>query len=89
MIRLCGYEPYRDINIIYTGIRPGEKLYEELFYDEGAVNKTLHPKIYVSNIKAEENNTNPEMNEMLEYALEHPDDSLRLLKELVPEYQPL
>ena len=89
LIRLCGYEPYKDINIIYTGIRPGEKLYEELFYDEGAVNKTLHPKIYVSNIKAEENNINSEINEMLEYALEHPDDSLRLLKELVPEYQPL
>lgn len=83
LIRLCGYEPYRDINIIYTGIRPGEKLYEELFYDDNSVRRTRHSKIYVSNIEA---TSAPELNDMLDYALLHPDDALRLLKELVPEY---
>ncbi len=89
LIKLCGYEPYKDINIIYTGMRPGEKLYEELFYDENAVNSTLHPKIFVSKIKAgqEGEEINPELNTILDYALRNPSESLRLLKELVPEYQ--
>ena len=89
LIKLCGYEPYKDINIIYTGMRPGEKLYEELFYDENAVNSTLHPKIFVSKIKAgqEGEEINPELNTILEYALRNPSEALRLLKQLVPEYQ--
>lgn len=88
LIRLSGYEPYRDINIVYTGMRPGEKLYEELFYDENSVHGTLHPKIFVSNIKAGHDEINPELDTILEYALRHPDDALRLLKQLVPEYIP-
>ena len=87
LIRLCGYEPYRDINIIFTGMRPGEKLYEELFYDENAVHGTLHPKIFVSNIKAGRDSENPELDTILEYALRNPNEALRLLKTLVPEYQ--
>ena len=87
LIRLCGYEPYKDINIIFTGMRPGEKLFEELFYDENSVNGTLHPKIFVSNIKAEQNQINPELDTMLEYALRHYDEAFELLKKLVPEYQ--
>ena len=89
LIRLCGYEPYRDINIIFTGMRPGEKLYEELFYDENAVHGTLHPKIFVSNIKAgvDADSENPELDTILEYALRNPNEALRLLKTLVPEYQ--
>ena len=88
LIRLSGYEPYRDINIVYTGMRPGEKLYEELFYDENAVQGTLHPKIFVSNIKAGHDEISPELDTILEYALRHPDDALKLLKQLVPEYIP-
>ena len=87
LIRLCGYEPYKDINIIFTGMRPGEKLFEELFYDENSVHGTLHPKIFVSNIKAEQNQINPELDTMLEYALRHYDEALKILKKLVPEYK--
>ena len=46
LIRLHGYEPGKDIKIEYSGIRPGEKLYEELFYDPTHVETTLHEKIY-------------------------------------------
>ena len=46
LIRLHGYEPYKDIDIQYTGIRPGEKLYEELFYDPSHVDTTGHSKIF-------------------------------------------
>ena len=49
LIRLHGYEPYTDIEIKFTGIRPGEKLYEDLFFDPTKVEKTKHEKIFRSN----------------------------------------
>ncbi|NLV81585.1 MAG: polysaccharide biosynthesis protein [Synergistaceae bacterium] len=48
LIRLHGYKPYKDIDIVFTGIRPGEKLYEELFYDPNHIDKTTHDKIFQS-----------------------------------------
>ena len=86
LIKLCGYEPYRDINIVYSGIRPGEKLYEELFYDENSVHGTLHPKIYVSNMKSERVDMVADMYERLEYGLEHPEEAMNVLHELVSEF---
>ena len=86
LIKLCGYEPYKDINIVYSGIRPGEKLYEELFYDENSVHGTLHPKIYVSTIKSEQANNVSQLEAKLAYALAHPEEALKILHELVPEF---
>ena len=47
MIRLSGYEPYRDINIVETGLRPGEKLYEELLLSGEGMLKTKNDLIYI------------------------------------------
>jgi FlaA1/EpsC-like NDP-sugar epimerase len=47
VIRLSGYVPNVDIDIKITGLRPGEKLYEELLLDEEGIEKTAHNKIYV------------------------------------------
>ncbi len=48
LIRLSGFEPDKDIKIQYSGIRPGEKLYEELLTAEEGTNSTRHEKIYVA-----------------------------------------
>ncbi|MDR3178637.1 MAG: polysaccharide biosynthesis protein [Oscillospiraceae bacterium] len=47
LIRLSGLTPYKDIKIEYTGLRPGEKLYEELLLDEEGIKKTKSEKIYI------------------------------------------
>lgn len=47
LIRLSGYTPGEDIKIEYTGLRPGEKLYEELLMDEEGIQKTKSRKIYI------------------------------------------
>ncbi len=47
LIRLSGFKPYEDIKIEYTGLRPGEKLYEELLLNEEGITKTDNKKIYI------------------------------------------
>lgn len=47
LIRLSGFVPNEDIKIEYTGLRPGEKLYEELLMDEEGIQKTKSKKIYI------------------------------------------
>ena len=47
LIRLSGFEPYEDIDIQVTGLRPGEKLYEELLLSEEGLQETTHDKIFV------------------------------------------
>ena len=47
LIKLAGFIPYKDIEIKFTGLRPGEKLYEELLMDEEGLQKTDSKKIYI------------------------------------------
>jgi FlaA1/EpsC-like NDP-sugar epimerase len=47
MILLSGLRPFKDIDIVYTGIRPGEKLFEELSFKSECMSKTRHPKIFI------------------------------------------
>lgn len=48
LIRLAGHEPDSDIQIVYTGLRPGEKLFEELFHELEPYEKTTHEKIFLA-----------------------------------------
>jgi FlaA1/EpsC-like NDP-sugar epimerase len=90
MIRLAGKEPGLDISIVFTGLRPGEKIFEELFYDTEALVPTVHDKIY----KAQCNKVNWAGCEQRLAAIEkavatfQEDELLVLLQEMVPEYQP-
>jgi FlaA1/EpsC-like NDP-sugar epimerase len=50
MIKLSGLKPYEEMPIDFTGLRPGEKLYEELEYEGEALSRTGHPKILIGNL---------------------------------------
>ncbi len=88
MIRLAGLEPLKDINIVFTGLRPGEKLYEELLLkDEETIpthhekikisNKIHHNYLYVSQIIKELILLNDERNDLL---------LVKKMKEVMPDY---
>lgn len=51
MIRLAGKQPYKDMQIIYTGLRPGEKLHETLFYSDEDYRATAHPKVLKAGVR--------------------------------------
>ncbi len=50
MIRLYGLKPDEDVDIVFTGLRPGEKLFEELEFDGEHMERTRHPKIYIGKL---------------------------------------
>jgi FlaA1/EpsC-like NDP-sugar epimerase len=90
MIRLNGLEPEVDVPIEITGLRPGEKIYEELLLDMDLALPTQHPKIFCARedlLTWEVLHRNLVQLEM-EVALNHADGCLTLLRNLVPEYQP-
>ena len=87
MVKLSNLEVGRDIEIRYTGLRPGEKLYEELFTDHEKLLDTAHPKIHSAKIKAIGVENADVVIEQLTNVLHRPGDEIRvLLHQLVPEY---
>ena len=87
LIRLSGYEPYRDIDIKFTGLRPGEKLYEELLMDEEGLRSTSNKKIYIGQpIQIKEEVLWQTLSEMKEVLADDHNDIRPLIKQLVPTY---
>ena len=88
MIRLSGKVPGEDIDIIYTGLRPGEKLYEELFHAQEALQRTGHAKILLARHRDFEwEHLGAIMDNLYGACLDYDETRLRLLlKELVPEW---
>jgi FlaA1/EpsC-like NDP-sugar epimerase len=88
MIRLSGLEPYDDIDIEITGLRPGEKLYEELLNDSSTSLPTHHPKIMISKTPIESfEDLKKRVKDIIKLATRGKDDEVvKLLKELVPEF---
>lgn len=87
MIRLSGFEPDVDIPIVYTGLRPGEKLFEELLLSDEEVRKTKNDLIYVG--KDQPFNDEVLQNQLRElfHAIENGQDVRELLARIVPEYR--
>jgi FlaA1/EpsC-like NDP-sugar epimerase len=89
MIRLSGKEPGKDILIEYTGLRPGEKLYEELFHESEQLILTDHEKLFKAKVREIEWQDLLQAMRMLNAACFEYDNEelLVLLKSLVPELQ--
>lgn len=92
MIRLSGYEPDRDIPIVFSKIRPGEKLYEEILSAEEGVDSSKYEKILIAR---DSEDRDPEV--ILEKVdtlikigqhSDNKDEIVRILKEIIPSYKP-
>lgn len=89
LIRLSGYEPDVDIPIIYTGLRPGEKLYEELLMDEEGLQDTANKLIHVGRPIDMDDEAFCRQLEVLERACRHNSpDIRRCVADMVPTYHP-
>ena len=88
MIRLAGKEPGKDISIEYTGLRPGEKLFEELFHSSEQLVQTEHEKLFKAKFRQIDWIELTQAMRMLNVACStHQNDELLvLLKSLVPEF---
>ncbi|MEO0794238.1 MAG: nucleoside-diphosphate sugar epimerase/dehydratase [Verrucomicrobiota bacterium] len=88
MIQLRGLEPKRDIEIRIVGLRPGEKLFEELRYDEEIHDTTSHPRVYRLTAEALSRDEAKQLLARVEEAshLSNPDEIQQVIKELIPEF---
>jgi len=77
-IKLSGFTPEKDIKIVFTGLRPGEKLTEELFTDKERLIKTKHDRIFVTrNLGLETKNLHGLIRELINYALISDEENTR------------
>lgn len=87
LIRLSGFEPDRDIKIKFTGLRPGEKLYEELLMDEEGIKNTKHKKIFIGKPGKYDFYDVCEKVDTLKASLDGSEEEIfQLVEEIVPTY---
>lgn len=88
LIRLSGFVLGQDISIKYIGLRPGEKLYEEMLMDEEGLTDTENKMIHIGMpIDIDEDKFFRQLDQLYEYAYEESDKIKDLVKEMVPTYQ--
>ncbi|MBQ3284860.1 MAG: polysaccharide biosynthesis protein [Ruminococcus sp.] len=88
LIRMYGKVPYRDVEIKFTGLRPGEKLYEELLMDEEGLQKTDNKKIFIGNqLDIDADELNQELDELHEIVETNDNDAtVRKLEAMVDTF---
>ena len=88
MIKLSGLQLGKDIQIVFTGLRPGEKLYEELLANKENTIPTPHPQIMVAKVREyDHEEANTKINGFIELIKEQDNTAVvRLMKEIVPEF---
>ena len=89
MIRLSGFEPDVDIPIVYTGLRPGEKLFEELLMTDEGLDKTANELIFVGHFNDFDRNVLlSQLDELAEASSRNSGEIRALLQKIVPTYHP-
>ena len=90
IVRLSGFEPYRDINIIEKGIRPGEKLFEEILTDGEDFTRTSHQRLFIAKQQRLDYANLNDGIDRLRSAVRRSDAKtcVAILKEFVPEFTP-
>jgi FlaA1/EpsC-like NDP-sugar epimerase len=87
MIRLSGFNPGVDIQIEFTGLRPGEKLYEELFSDKETTLETKYPKIRIAKCLKTDQHIRYSMSDIKSISRNSsPETIVKKLKILIPEF---
>lgn len=89
LIRLSGFKPDEDIKIEYSGLRPGEKLYEEKLMDEEGMEKTPNQLIFIgSPIEFDKYEFITNVQRLMKECYDNSDDIRTLIEEMVPTYHP-
>ncbi len=90
MIRLSGKEPGKDVEIVYTGLRPGEKLFEELFHESENLSATRHEKVLLANYREVDwKFMNKNLEEVASKCAAYDEEGIyELVKMFVPEMKP-
>jgi FlaA1/EpsC-like NDP-sugar epimerase len=88
MIKLAGFTPGKDIKICFSGLRPGEKLYEELLNDQELVIPTHHKKILIAKVMEYDfYSVNKSIDSLIDISLQSNDNEVvRQMKKIIPEY---
>ena len=88
LIKLSGYKPGEDIEIKFTGLRPGEKMYEELLMNEEGLKKTANKMIYIGKpIEFDDDIFKKQLDKIYKDAYDETDSIREDIKEIVPTYQ--
>jgi FlaA1/EpsC-like NDP-sugar epimerase len=89
LIRLSGFEPYEEISIEFVGLRPGEKLFEELLLNEEGIKDTIHEKIFVIKPVNLETRQIDEVMKLIRNAIKNRDiiELEKQIEILIPKYQ--
>ena len=89
LIRMKGYEPEKDIEIVIVGLRPGEKLYEEILMDEEGLQKTANRKIHIGKpIDIDEDKFLSDLDKLILKAEDNMADIRSDIMDICPTYQP-
>ncbi|HIR87531.1 MAG TPA: polysaccharide biosynthesis protein [Candidatus Fimimorpha faecalis] len=89
LIKLSGYKPDIDIKVTYTGLRPGEKLYEEKLMAEEGMRKTPNKLIHIGNpIPFDQEQFLLQLNDLMQAAYENRGDIRRIVEQMVSTYHP-
>lgn len=89
LIKLSGYKPYEDIDIKIVGLRPGEKLYEELLLQEEGIQKTGHNKIYIGKpLEIDEKLLSNHIQQLSEMMEKDNQTVIKSLEKMIPTYTP-